>query len=63
MIAFVCAMPMELRPLRRRLGLRKIGSGYVGRIGDSEVIAVTSGIGTALAPRSSRSWTRSTSNG
>jgi nucleoside phosphorylase len=49
MIAFVCAMPMELRPLLRRLGLRKIGSGYVGRIGDSEVIAVTSGIGTALA--------------
>jgi hypothetical protein len=29
--------------------LRKIDSGYVGRIGDSEVIAVTSGMGTALA--------------
>jgi adenosylhomocysteine nucleosidase len=49
MIAFVCAMPMELRPLRRRLRLRKTGLGYVGRIGDRPVIAVITGIGTALA--------------
>jgi adenosylhomocysteine nucleosidase len=48
-IAFVCAMPMELRPLRRRLRLRKTGLGYVGRIGDRPVIAVITGIGTALA--------------
>jgi adenosylhomocysteine nucleosidase len=48
-IAFVCAMPMELRPLRRRLGLRKAGLGYAGRIGDRPVIAVITGIGTALA--------------
>ncbi len=48
-IAFVCAMPMELRPLRRRLGLRKAGLGYAGRIGDRLVIAVITGIGTALA--------------
>ena len=48
-IAFVCAMPMELRPLRRRLRLRKAGLGYGGRIGDRPVIAVVSGIGTALA--------------
>lgn len=49
MIAFVCAMPMELRPLRRRLSLRKADLGYTGRIGDRAVIAVATGIGTALA--------------
>jgi adenosylhomocysteine nucleosidase len=48
-IAFVCAMPMELRPLRRRLRLRKTGLGYAGRIGDRPVVAVVTGIGTALA--------------
>jgi adenosylhomocysteine nucleosidase len=47
-IAFLCAMPMELRPLRRRLRLRKTSSGYVGRIGERAVIAVVTGIGTAL---------------
>jgi adenosylhomocysteine nucleosidase len=48
-IAFVCAMPMELRPLRRRLRLRKTGLGYAGRIDDRGVIAVVTGMGTALA--------------
>jgi len=48
-IAFVCAMPMELRPLRRRLRLRKSGAGYVGKIGDRAVTAMVTGIGTALA--------------
>jgi adenosylhomocysteine nucleosidase len=42
-------MPMELRPLRRRLGLRKSGAGYVGKVGDRAVIAIVTGIGTALA--------------
>lgn len=42
-------MPMELRPLRRRLRLRKTGFGYAGRIGDRAVIAVIIGIGPALA--------------
>lgn len=42
-------MPMELRPLRRRLGLRKIRLGYAGRVGDREVIAVVIGMGTAMA--------------
>ena len=42
-------MPMELRPLRRRLGLRRSGLGYAGRMGDREVIAVVTGMGTALA--------------
>jgi adenosylhomocysteine nucleosidase len=48
-IAFLCAMPLELRPLRRRLGLQKSGPGHVGRIGDREVIAVVTGMGTARA--------------
>jgi adenosylhomocysteine nucleosidase len=48
-IAFVCAMPMELRPLRRRLRLRKTGLGYTGRVGDRPVVAVVSGMGTSLA--------------
>ncbi|MGH3634894.1 MAG: hypothetical protein ACRDTS_12575, partial [Mycobacterium sp.] len=42
-------MPMELRPLRRRLRLRKTAVGYVGRIGDRAVIAVVTGMGTARA--------------
>jgi adenosylhomocysteine nucleosidase len=48
-IALLCAMPLELRPLRRRLRLRKTTLGHVGRIGDRPVIAVVSGVGTALA--------------
>jgi len=48
-IAFVCAMPMELRPLRRRLRLRKTGLGYAGRIDHRPVIAAITGMGTALA--------------
>ncbi len=48
-IALVCAMPMELRPLRRRLRLRRTGLGYAGRAGDREVIAIVTGMGTALA--------------
>jgi hypothetical protein len=40
---------MELRPLRRRLGLRKTGLGYAGRIGDHAVIAVITGIGPTWA--------------
>ncbi|WP_227371172.1 phosphorylase family protein [Mycobacterium fragae] len=49
MIAFLCAMPLELRPLRRRLRLQKTDPGLVGRIGDREVIAVATGMGTARA--------------
>ena len=49
MIAFVCAMPIELRPLRQRLRLHRSGLGYAGRVGDREVIAVVTGMGGALA--------------
>lgn len=42
-------MPLELRPLRQRLRLRKTRLGHVGRIGERQVIATVSGVGTALA--------------
>jgi adenosylhomocysteine nucleosidase len=48
-IALLCAMPLELRPLRRRLHLRKTQLGHVGRIGERQVVATVSGVGTALA--------------
>jgi adenosylhomocysteine nucleosidase len=48
-IALLCAMPLELRPLRRCLHLRKTQLGHVGQIGEHQVIATVSGVGTALA--------------
>lgn len=52
-IAFVCAMPMELRPLSRRLGLRRsqLGGGpaHVGSLDGREVVAIVTGMGTELA--------------
>lgn len=52
-LAFVCAMPMELRPLARRLGLRKDDVGGVavraGRLDDRHVVATFTGMGTTLA--------------
>jgi adenosylhomocysteine nucleosidase len=52
-IAFVFAMPMERRPLVRRLKLRRTTIGDVpvhrGRLGDREVVAVATGMGTTLA--------------
>jgi adenosylhomocysteine nucleosidase len=53
-IALVCAMPMELRPLTRRLGLRKAdlggGPGRVGTLADGRpVVGLVTGMGTHLA--------------
>jgi nucleoside phosphorylase len=52
-IAFVCAMPMELRPLARRLGLAKgtVGgrAARIGTLDGRDVVAVVTGMGTALA--------------
>ncbi len=52
-IAFVCAMPMELRPLTKRLGLQKaeIGGGpaRTGTFEGRDVVAIVTGMGTALA--------------
>ncbi len=52
-IAFVCAMPMELRPLTKRLGLTKVtlggGPARVGTLDGRDVVAVVTGMGTQLA--------------
>lgn len=55
-LAFICAMPMELRPLTRRLGLQKTDIGGVnvrsGVLGDHTVVAIATGMGTILASQS-----------
>lgn len=52
-IAFVCAMPMELRPITRKLRLRKetIGGARVetGTLDGRPVVATVTGMGTKLA--------------
>jgi adenosylhomocysteine nucleosidase len=52
-IAFVCAMPMELKPLAKKLALRKATIGGVdvrsGTLGDRSVVAIVTGMGTNLA--------------
>jgi adenosylhomocysteine nucleosidase len=52
-VAFVCAMPMELTPLARDLELTEVDVGgvtmHAGRLGDREVVAVVTGMGTQLA--------------
>jgi adenosylhomocysteine nucleosidase len=52
-VAFVCAMPLELRPLARRLGLRgaEVGGApaRTGTLDGRPVVAVATGMGTRLA--------------
>ncbi len=52
-LAFVCAMPMELTPLKRKLSLRRSRAGtldvHLGTLGDQPVVAIVTGMGTALA--------------
>jgi nucleoside phosphorylase len=52
-IAFICAMPMELRPLARKLSLHRTRVGGVtvssGTLGDREVVAIVTGMGPKLA--------------
>jgi adenosylhomocysteine nucleosidase len=52
-VAFVCAMPMELRPLTKRLGLQRaeLGGGPArrGHLDGRDVVAVMTGMGTRLA--------------
>ena len=47
-IALICAMPMELKPLVKKLGLTKDGP---RRVGDG-VVAIYTGMGTELATKS-----------
>ena len=52
-VAFVCAMPMEMQPLAKKLALRKETIGGVevrtGRLDHHDVVAVVTGMGTQLA--------------
>ena len=52
-IAFVCAMPMELRPLVRKLSLHKSQIGDLrvraGTLGGHQLVAIVTGMGTRLA--------------
>ena len=52
-MAFVCAMPMELRPLVKKLSLQKTQIGGVtvhsGSLGGRKVVAIVTGMGTVLA--------------
>ncbi|MBA2608936.1 MAG: hypothetical protein H0U92_08370 [Actinobacteria bacterium] len=52
-IALICAMPMELAPLTKKLGLAKATVAgvkmRVGKIGDSDVVAIHTGMGPELA--------------
>ncbi|HET8619803.1 MAG TPA: hypothetical protein VFM27_12635 [Acidimicrobiales bacterium] len=57
-VAFVCAMPLELRPLAKRLGLRRSRVGgapaRTGTLDGRPVLAVVTGMGTRLAARGAR---------
>ena len=52
-LAFLCAMPLELKPLRRRLALRDEPVGDLrlqrGRLDQRRVVAAVTGMGTARA--------------
>jgi len=57
-IAFICAMPMELRPLVKKLSLHKTRIGGVtvhsGTLRGREVVAIVTGMGTKLATEGTR---------
>jgi len=52
-LAFICAMPMEVKPLVRRLALRRTQLGgspaHEGTLDGRRVVAIVTGMGTALA--------------
>ena len=64
--ALICAMPMELKPLVRKLSLQKTQIGgvtvHAGTLGGREVVAIVTGMGTKLATEATeRCSTRSRS--
>ena len=52
-VAFICAMPMELKPLVRKLSLRKSSLNgvdvHTGKVGARDAVAIVTGMGTKLA--------------
>ena len=63
-IAFVCAMPMELRPLAKLLALRKEGAEgetfHTGTLGTHSVFAKVTGMGPKLAGQNALSLIEAT---
>ncbi len=57
-VAFVCAMPLELTPLKRRLSLEKTRAGsldlYRGSLEGRSVVAIVTGMGGELATKAVR---------
>ena len=57
-VAFICAMPMELRPLVKKLSLRKTQVGdvtiHTGTVAGREAVAIVTGMGTKLATEGTR---------
>ena len=57
-IAFVCAMPVEMKAIAQQLSLSRTQRDgvdlRVGRLGDREVVAIVTGMGTALAGAATR---------
>jgi adenosylhomocysteine nucleosidase len=54
-IGILAPMPSELRPVVKRLGLRRAGRDvHEGRVGDVSVVAATTGIGPEAADRATR---------
>jgi len=55
-VALLAPMRQELAPLRRKLSLRRVPKGdrtlYIGAVGSVEIVATTTGIGTAAASAS-----------
>jgi len=52
-LAVICAMPMEVRPMVRKLSLHRTTIGgapaYSGVLGDRSIVAIVTGMGTELA--------------
>jgi nucleoside phosphorylase len=52
-LAFICAMPMELSPLAKKLSLERTEVGgvgmHAGALDDRQVVAIVTGMGTKLA--------------
>jgi adenosylhomocysteine nucleosidase len=57
-VAFICAMPMELRPLVKKLSLRKTEVGgvalHTGDVAGREAVAIVTGMGTKLATEATK---------
>src|SRR5258706_7349390 len=58
-VAVIAAMPIELRPLVRALGLQPSGDDYVGTLNGHEIIAAKMGVGMTGATATTERLLRS----